>query len=104
MKIYTKGGDRGVASLYNGERCPKGSPVFSALGDVDELNSVLGMAREHVQGLEVIIAEQVRPCTYCFDSVLTCLLHLVRLYPSCEYRGSAFAASFESYKADRKKL
>lgn len=60
MKIYTKGGDKGVASLYNGDRCPKGSPVFDALGDVDELNSVLGMAREHVASLEAKIAEQVR--------------------------------------------
>lgn len=59
MKIYTKGGDKGVASLYNGDRCPKGSPVFDALGDVDELNSVLGMAREHVASLEAKIAEQL---------------------------------------------
>ena len=73
MKIYTKGGDKGVASLYNGERCAKGSLVFSALGDVDELNSVLGMAREHVEGLETIIAEQVSPGTWCIDSAFSCL-------------------------------
>lgn len=59
MKIYTKGGDEGVASLYNGERCAKDSAVFDALGDVDELNSVLGMASEHTQALESTIVEQV---------------------------------------------
>ena len=59
MKIYTKGGDKGVASLYNGDRCEKDSAVFCALGDVDELNSMLGMAREYVEGSETKISEQV---------------------------------------------
>ena len=64
MKIYTKGGDGGVASLYNGDRCSKSSPVFSALGDVDELNSALGMAREYVAEHCEGIADQVLPKTY----------------------------------------
>lgn len=67
MKIYTKGGDKGVASLYNGERCPKSSAVFNALGDVDELNSILGMAREHVESLEGKIAQQVRAHISCLQ-------------------------------------
>lgn len=48
MKIYTKGGDRGEASLYNGERRAKDNQIFHALGDVDELNSTIGLAREHL--------------------------------------------------------
>ncbi|GAX81471.1 hypothetical protein CEUSTIGMA_g8900.t1 [Chlamydomonas eustigma] len=45
-KIYTKTGDTGTSSLYNGQRLPKDADYFCALGDVDELNSVVGAARE----------------------------------------------------------
>eukprot|EP00963_Diacronema_lutheri_P003463 scaffold283_cov316-Pavlova_lutheri.AAC.33 len=47
MKIYTRVGDGGESSLYNGEKRKKHHMVFEALGDVDEINSVLGLAREH---------------------------------------------------------
>lgn len=49
MKIYTKTGDGGSSSLYNGERRQKTDEIFNALGDVDELNSLLGVAREYMQ-------------------------------------------------------
>ncbi|KAK9807148.1 hypothetical protein WJX73_000332 [Symbiochloris irregularis] len=45
MRIYTKTGDDGTSSLYTGERRPKSDVTFQALGDVDELNSALGVAR-----------------------------------------------------------
>jgi len=45
MKIYTRGGDTGETSLFGGERVSKSAPRVSAYGEVDELNSVLGMAR-----------------------------------------------------------
>ena len=47
FRVYTKTGDKGSTSLYTGERRPKTDPVFDALGDVDELNSHFGVAREH---------------------------------------------------------
>jgi cob(I)alamin adenosyltransferase len=45
VKIYTKTGDRGDTGLFGGGRVPKDHPRVAAYGDVDELNSVLGLAR-----------------------------------------------------------
>ena len=44
-KIYTRTGDDGMTSLGSRERVPKDSFRVSAYGDVDELNSTLGVAR-----------------------------------------------------------
>jgi cob(I)alamin adenosyltransferase len=44
-RIYTKTGDRGTTALGNGRRVAKDHPRIEAFGTVDELNSVLGMAR-----------------------------------------------------------
>ena len=44
MKIYTKTGDNGKTSLYDGRRIDKKSVVFDVIGEVDELNSRLGVA------------------------------------------------------------
>jgi cob(I)alamin adenosyltransferase len=48
-KISTRTGDAGETGLGNGARVPKDHPRVAALGEVDELNSVLGL----------ILAEQV---------------------------------------------
>lgn len=45
MKIYTRTGDAGQTALFGGGRVAKSHPRVSAYGDVDELNSVLGLAR-----------------------------------------------------------
>jgi cob(I)alamin adenosyltransferase len=45
MKIYTKTGDSGETSLYDGTRLPKKSEIFDYLGDFDELNSHLGLLK-----------------------------------------------------------
>ena len=45
MRIYTRTGDRGETSLFGGGRVPKDHPRAAAYGDVDELNSVLGLVR-----------------------------------------------------------
>ena len=44
MRIYTKTGDAGQTSLYSGERVAKSDTRICSCGDVDELNSLLGMA------------------------------------------------------------
>ncbi len=43
MKIYTGSGDRGKTSLFSGERFSKNNVRIEAYGDVDELNSSLGV-------------------------------------------------------------
>jgi cob(I)alamin adenosyltransferase len=45
MTIYTKTGDSGSTGLFGGGRVPKDHPRVSAYGDVDELNSTLGVVR-----------------------------------------------------------
>jgi len=42
-KIYTRTGDAGTTGLGDGTRVPKDSLRIHALGEVDELNSVLGL-------------------------------------------------------------
>lgn len=43
MKIYTKGGDDGTTSLFGGRRVDKNSLRIDAYGNVDELNSLIGV-------------------------------------------------------------
>lgn len=45
MKIYTRTGDDGTTGLFSGERVGKAHERVEAYGAVDELNSVLGVAR-----------------------------------------------------------
>ncbi|MEX1119771.1 MAG: cob(I)yrinic acid a,c-diamide adenosyltransferase [Terrimicrobiaceae bacterium] len=53
MKIYTRGGDAGTTSLFNGERVAKSHPRVMAYGSIDELNSHLGLARSFAPALPV---------------------------------------------------
>lgn len=45
MKIYTRTGDTGETALFGGGRVPKHHPRVQAYGDVDELNSSIGIVR-----------------------------------------------------------
>ena len=60
-RIYTKGGDTGETGLGNGVRVPKDHPRVTAYGEVDELNSVLGLLAAH-----------------CPDAPETALLHTIQ--------------------------
>jgi len=44
-RIYTRGGDAGETSLGDGSRVSKLDPLLQAYGAVDELNSLVGLAR-----------------------------------------------------------
>lgn len=53
-KIYTRTGDRGQTSLVCGTRASKGNLQVDAYGDVDELNSFLGLAIAQISGFEAL--------------------------------------------------
>ena len=44
MKIYTRTGDTGETSLFDGTRVSKDDARVDAYGEVDELNAWLGLA------------------------------------------------------------
>ena len=46
-KIYTKTGDDGTTGLVDGSRVPKHDLRMAAIGDVDEANSLIGVAAVH---------------------------------------------------------
>lgn len=45
MKLYTRTGDEGETGLFGGGRVAKDHPRVAAYGDVDELNSAIGVVR-----------------------------------------------------------
>lgn len=54
--LYTRKGDTGTSGLFGTkERFPKDSPIYEALGTLDELNSLLGVcyALSRQKGLEI---------------------------------------------------
>ncbi len=53
MKIYTKTGDKGETSLYDGTRVRKDSVRVESYGTVDELNSNLGFASHFIQDEDI---------------------------------------------------
>lgn len=61
MKIYTKGGDRGTTSLFGGERVEKNSLRIRAYGEIDELNSLIGVILAEWSNVEVEPRQEVQP-------------------------------------------
>lgn len=53
MKNYSNHFDSGWTHLYAGQCVSKSSPLVEALGAVDELNSLLGMAFSHIRDEEI---------------------------------------------------
>lgn len=52
--FYTRTGDDGYTGLLGGERVPKYGPKLEAIGALDELTSILAIARNHCRAQEVI--------------------------------------------------
>ncbi len=49
-KIYTRTGDDGTTGLVDGSRIAKHDALMAAIGDVDETNSLIGVAALHAAG------------------------------------------------------
>jgi cob(I)alamin adenosyltransferase len=60
MKIYTRTGDQGDTGLFGGGRVPKDHPRVAAYGDVDELNSALGVVRAGAAGFFDSLLESIQ--------------------------------------------
>jgi cob(I)alamin adenosyltransferase len=52
VKSYTGKGDTGSSGLGDGQRARKSEPVFEAVGMLDELNAVIGLARAEIDKRE----------------------------------------------------
>ena len=57
-KIYTRTGDDGSTGMADGSRVSKGDHLFSVMGDVDELNSHIGLVRAHLVQSSSNVANQ----------------------------------------------
>jgi cob(I)alamin adenosyltransferase len=55
-RIVTRTGDQGTTGLGDGSRLPKNAPRVEALGDIDELNSAVGVL------LTEALSAEVRAC------------------------------------------
>ena len=47
MKLYTRTGDDGSSGLFGGDRVSKAHLRLMAYGTLDELNSIMGLLRQH---------------------------------------------------------
>lgn len=57
-KIYTKTGDKGKTSLFDGKRVWKFDPKVDAYGTIDELNSVIGVAIAEISNSQFPISNK----------------------------------------------
>lgn len=61
MKIYTKTGDTGRTSLFGGKRVSKISARIDSIGEIDEVNSLMGIVVSYAENEDVynkLIREQ----------------------------------------------
>jgi cob(I)alamin adenosyltransferase len=73
-KIYTKSGDKGESSLVSGERVKKTDIRFDAIGDIDELNSYIGLIRTLSATKILDFYEDMHP--YSFVDIQNCLFDI----------------------------
>src|SRR5436309_118686 len=74
VKIYTKTGDDGTTGLFGGGRVAKSSSRVEAYGTVDEVNSVIGVARAGGLAAEIDdVLAQVQVDLFTVGAELACV-------------------------------
>lgn len=53
MNIYTKTGDKGTTSLFDGNRVSKDDIRVESYGTIDELGSFMGLAKNYAEDVEI---------------------------------------------------
>jgi cob(I)alamin adenosyltransferase len=69
-RVYTRGGDKGETGLAGGQRVAKDAQRIEAYGTVDELDAVVGLARDTA---EALIAKH--PAMAALDAILKRVQH-----------------------------
>jgi cob(I)alamin adenosyltransferase len=60
MKIYTKSGDDGTTSLFDGSRVGKDNERVSVYGEIDELNAYLGLVVAHLPSTAEVLQKELQ--------------------------------------------
>ncbi len=80
-KIYTRTGDDGSTGMADGSRVSKADHLFSVMGDIDELNSHIGLVRAHLAQAVVnnqSLPERMQQVSDCdFAQALVIIQHLL---------------------------
>ena len=53
MRIYTRKGDRGITSTLSGNKVNKDTLLIEVYGQLDELNSILGVSKSFIDNREI---------------------------------------------------
>jgi len=65
-------GDNGKSVLIKGKRISKNSLVFDLLGDLDELNCWLGLAKNYLKSQDKIIIEEIQSDIFIISGQVAC--------------------------------
>lgn len=73
LKIYTKTGDKGTTALIGGTRVPKSHLRIEAYGTTDELNSYIGLCRDHISDEQSrAMLQEIQDRLFTIGSSLAC--------------------------------
>lgn len=70
MAIYTRVGDKGKTSLFEGKRVSKSDPRIEAIGVLDELNSALGLVKNRLNIKNQQLIEKIQTDLFILGSIL----------------------------------
>ncbi len=77
-KIYTRTGDKGETGMATGERVAKDSAIMQAQGDVDELNSLLGLLVCKLSGEIIADVKTIQNDLFDLGGELSCAMPLLK--------------------------